>query len=336
MCTTPNGPASEAMIDRVLLAKGYLRTGKILQLMGKDALALGIYRYGLRKVSDSDPKLQLLRDICQQMKQKCEPGMPQDPLTVLPPEVAEMVMSYLDFRQVVSLTRVSTSWREFLKSVPNLWTSLDFSNAAVNIPQNAIRKLVEFLGEVNPRALPSLQILELRDCDETLESFSDLSTIVTPDLRIGGIIELSLPFASNLEMNTLLQLLGSAPLGLRKLNLFHCAMITAVDLSSLIRMGYLDSVVDLDLSGTPVTDTVIESLTERAHGLKTIGLSQTAITGVAIKALLRNGGSKLQQLDIRRCYHISSDAFAFAREMKGLRLYSRRDESKGKKKVRYE
>ncbi|KAL8812301.1 MAG: hypothetical protein Q9223_007327 [Gallowayella weberi] len=197
-------------------------------------------------------------------------------------------------------------------------------------------RLVEFRGEVNPRALPSLRMLELRDCPGILERFSAPSTGSTPDLRVGGVIELSLPSASNLQMDTLLQLLGSAPTGLRKLNLFHCARITAVDLSNLIRKGYMDDVVDLDLSGTPVTDTVIESLAERAHRLETIRLEQTEITGVAVKALLRNRESKLQHLDIRRCYHISSDAYAWAREIKGLTVHSRRDESKGKKKVRYE
>lgn len=34
--------------------KGYLRTGKILQLLGKDSTALGIYKYGLRNVPPSD------------------------------------------------------------------------------------------------------------------------------------------------------------------------------------------------------------------------------------------------------------------------------------------
>ncbi|KAL8690159.1 MAG: hypothetical protein Q9224_004472 [Gallowayella concinna] len=197
-------------------------------------------------------------------------------------------------------------------------------------------RLVGFQGEVNPRALPSLRILELRACDLMLERFSALSTRGTPDLRAGGVTELSLPSANYLRMNTLLQLLGSTPLGLRRLSLFHCAMINAIELNNLICMGYMDHVVELDLSGTRVTDTVIESLAGRAQQLKMIRLAQTEITGVAVKALVRNRKSKLKHLDIRRCYCISSDAVAFARHLKGLTVDSNRQESNGKKKIRYE
>ncbi|KAI9825660.1 MAG: hypothetical protein M1832_001004 [Thelocarpon impressellum] len=36
-------------------ARGYLRTAKILQLMGKRDVALGIYKYGLKHVRSGDP-----------------------------------------------------------------------------------------------------------------------------------------------------------------------------------------------------------------------------------------------------------------------------------------
>ena len=44
-----------------LMAQGYLRTGKILQLLGKEDVALGIYKYGLRNVQSDDPNKKVFR-----------------------------------------------------------------------------------------------------------------------------------------------------------------------------------------------------------------------------------------------------------------------------------
>jgi hypothetical protein len=41
------------------LPQGYLRTGQILQLLGKDETALGIYEYGLKHVPPGDENMKV-------------------------------------------------------------------------------------------------------------------------------------------------------------------------------------------------------------------------------------------------------------------------------------
>ncbi|KAL8769137.1 MAG: hypothetical protein Q9209_004771 [Squamulea sp. 1 TL-2023] len=60
-----------------------------------------IYKYGLRNVSPSASKYQLLRELYESMDQKRGPREARDPLTVLPTEVVQMIMGYLDFKHVV-------------------------------------------------------------------------------------------------------------------------------------------------------------------------------------------------------------------------------------------
>ena len=44
--------------------QGYLRTGKILQMLDKDDVALGIYKYGLDNVPPDDPNIEACPNPC--------------------------------------------------------------------------------------------------------------------------------------------------------------------------------------------------------------------------------------------------------------------------------
>ncbi|KAL8882524.1 MAG: hypothetical protein Q9198_000492 [Flavoplaca austrocitrina] len=455
---------------------GYLRTGKILQLLDKDSVALGIYKYGLRK--------------------KCGPSRAKDPLTVLPLEIAQMIMSFLDFRHIVSLTRVSRSWRDYLKSTPRLWANLDFSKAKANISRSAVQKYIlfsgrtvarlttqqsinlqhvvtqcknlehlqigggysnaslikaisiarnltclllpsrcetsldcisqilgvctnlaraefhsvtstpsivpkwqgdmsrlrtlvvkvtsdqgskplfdplmlkipeirelslagwksrtaippasglamsrlvklqlsDFKGDVSPLALSSLRTLDLDTCMNIIHAFSNHAN--QSDLRTDGIAELSLSCASALDLHCLVWLVGPNFDGLKKLHLPQCIEITDTCLRTIISMGIIDHVIDLDLSGPRLSDHLVQLLAFRAFRLERIKVASTPITGVGVKALVTKPGSKLQYLDITDCSHVSSDAIAFARHLKGLTLKCGQEKFYGKKKkVRYE
>ncbi|KAI4279457.1 MAG: hypothetical protein LQ337_000268 [Flavoplaca oasis] len=390
---------------------GYLRTGKILQLLDKDSVALGIYKYGLRK---------LLRDIHDSLNQKCGPSKAKDPLTVLPLEIAQMIMGFLDFRHIVSLTRVSTTWRDYLKSTPRLWANLDFSKAKANISRAAVQKYIlfsgrtvarlttqqsinlqhvvtqcktlehlqigggysnaslikdplmlkipeirelrlagwksratippasglamtrlvklqlsDYKGHVSPLALPSLQTLHLDTCMNIMHEFSNHAN--QSGFRTDGIAELSLSCASALDLHCLVWLVGPNFGGLKTLHLPQCMEITDTCLRTIISMGIIDHVVDLDLSGPRLTDHLVQLLAFRAFRLERIKIASTPITGVGVKALVTKPGSKLQYLDITDCSHVSSDAIAFARHLKGLTLKCGEEKLYGKKKkVRYE
>jgi len=52
-----------------------------------------------------------------------------DPLTVLPRELAEQILEYLNFRQLMKTCLVSKEWAQFIRRTPNLWRHLDLTRA---------------------------------------------------------------------------------------------------------------------------------------------------------------------------------------------------------------
>ena len=52
-----------------------------------------------------------------------------DPLTVLPRELAEQILGYLNFRQLIKTSLVSKEWAQFIRRTPNLWGHLDLTLA---------------------------------------------------------------------------------------------------------------------------------------------------------------------------------------------------------------
>ncbi|MCJ1281109.1 hypothetical protein MMC26_000427 [Xylographa opegraphella] len=127
---------------------GYLRTGQILQLMGKDKTALGIYEYGLKNVPRTNENLKLLEGMHEKLLRKCSAMDPslapriKDPLKSLPMELAQMVLQNLSFRTIVSLLRVSKLWKATLESIPALWRHLDLSQTRKNVRFSAIKACV--------------------------------------------------------------------------------------------------------------------------------------------------------------------------------------------------
>ncbi|KAL9121792.1 MAG: hypothetical protein Q9187_001644 [Circinaria calcarea] len=87
---------------------GYLRTGVILKLMGEDEVALKIYRYGLKNVPISHANIKLLRGMHDKLAASCMPPKAIDPLQALPLELAEMVIRYLSFNNLVELLKYIT------------------------------------------------------------------------------------------------------------------------------------------------------------------------------------------------------------------------------------
>lgn len=112
---------------------GYLRAGKVLQLMSKPDVALAIYRRGfVKKANNAD----LLHDMHRKLEQSLafENPKDKDPFAQLPIEIVEMIISYLNFRQIVYCTRVSKQWKTLIHGLPGLWTNLDFSEAVRPVP----------------------------------------------------------------------------------------------------------------------------------------------------------------------------------------------------------
>lgn len=121
---------------------GYLRTGQILQLMGNIDTALDIYQLGLRNVPTSDIQAKILQNLRDNLNRRCSPQKAVDPMASLPMEIVELIIGYLTFRQIVTLLRVSKSWKSLLSSLPRLWTDLDMRSSTKTVNYAAVRQYV--------------------------------------------------------------------------------------------------------------------------------------------------------------------------------------------------
>ena len=188
-------------------------------------------------------------------------------------------------------------------------------------------------GELPFPGPPSLRILHLISCDEILERFTTKTELANSSGC--SLVELSLAESYSLEPQDLARLVSNTE-GLRYFSISRCFCIDALGLISLLNTGALDEVVELDLSGTGLTDGVVEQSIRSLKQLKRISVrSCTSITGVSVKALVTKPGCKLDYLDIDGCRDISADAVALARSISGLTVRYRISESKGGRKIRY-
>ena len=122
---------------------GYLRTGKVLQLMEKPGVAFNIYQLGLRRVPLTDPNARLLKGLCDRLIRAGAPTKAVDPFKALPIEIVNMIISFMTFRQTVRLSRVSKSWCDLLGSMSRLWTRLEFANSRNKVSMSAVRRYVK-------------------------------------------------------------------------------------------------------------------------------------------------------------------------------------------------
>ncbi|KAI2792023.1 hypothetical protein POX_b02055 [Penicillium oxalicum] len=121
--------------------RGYMRCAKVLILEGKPEKAQEIYAYGLRMLPSEHPK----RDVLKQMHKNLEYHLRSkrfDPFTMLPLEVAMLIVNRFSFKQVVGLLRVCKDWDRFFSSLTHVWMHIDLSGARSKVPWTAIRSYI--------------------------------------------------------------------------------------------------------------------------------------------------------------------------------------------------
>lgn len=121
--------------------RGYLRCAKVLLLESKPDKALQIYEYGLKVLPSGHPR----RGLMEQLHKKLEDRMMlnrQDPFTMLPLEMAALVIQHLSFKNIVGILRVCKGWERFFGNMRELWMKIDLSGARQKVPWTAVRAYI--------------------------------------------------------------------------------------------------------------------------------------------------------------------------------------------------
>ncbi|EAW10918.1 Leucine Rich Repeat domain protein [Aspergillus clavatus NRRL 1] len=122
-------------------ARGYLRCAKVLLSDGKPDKALEVYAYALKTLSKGNPRRQLLEQLHDKLWSKVYAKC-HDPFSVLPLEVAMMVLHQFSFKQIVAILRVSKKWDQFLSSMRDLWMRIDLSDARGKVQWHSVRAYI--------------------------------------------------------------------------------------------------------------------------------------------------------------------------------------------------
>jgi len=150
--------------------RGYLRAGKILQLMEKFDVAAETYRYGLGLIAKEDLEARrLLEGMYEKVQVRAravrEREMARDPFSVLPVEIVDAVLKDLPFRTLMwvliervptsgemrtngcmrhrLLQRVSRGWRRFLSEYRRSYTTLDFTGIKKPVSKLTIKAYLQ-------------------------------------------------------------------------------------------------------------------------------------------------------------------------------------------------
>lgn len=121
-------------------------------LEGKPDKSLEIYAYGLKVLPAKHPR----RELIEQLRKKLENRMllnKKDPFTILPLEIASMVIQHFSFKQIVGILRVCKDWERFFGAMTHLWMNIDLSGARVKVPWTAVRSYIRRSKAMVTRAI---------------------------------------------------------------------------------------------------------------------------------------------------------------------------------------
>ncbi|KAI5244142.1 hypothetical protein E4T43_03854 [Aureobasidium subglaciale] len=195
---------------------GYLRAGKVLQMMQKTDVALSIYKHGIsKKVKD----VELLQRMHNKLLLSLAPDKAADPFAQLPIEIVEMILSYLNFRQTVYCTRVSKQWNVFINSLPGLWMNLDFSEARKPVRSAFLSRCIN----TSRRKVISATLKHVKDLEKVIKALAQSC----PDFDFLRVVD------GGLQGESLTHNLKSAT-KLRKLTLGASASVSSMTLPGLL------------------------------------------------------------------------------------------------------
>lgn len=119
--------------------RGYLRCGQVERLLGNQTAAINWYKQGLKRVPSTHrmfPSLQKQLDkVESQVKKDVVLTKATDPMLALPLETVELILSFLNYKEIIGMIRVSRSWNKLFCGLPPLIDTIDYG--AANKPVTA-------------------------------------------------------------------------------------------------------------------------------------------------------------------------------------------------------
>ena len=188
-----------------------------------------------------------------------------------------------------------------------------------------------------PELPPSLCTLDMTDC-YSMGFASPQSQANLENVKLTELTSFSVSSVKKITIDDLQRLLEPGMGKLKKLDIGGCPFDatdnTALNVSTLIKAGYLNEVVELGLRNTAVTDNIAALIAKSLPRLRTLDVGFTKITGVGVKALVLKPGEMLQHLNLQHCISVSIDAVDYARSKGVDTQFSFPDNMKYGKRIR--
>ena len=107
-----------------------------------------------------------------------------DPLTVLPRELAEQILGYLNFRQLIKTSLVSKEWAQFIRRTPNLWSHLDLTLARRKVKNGFVSRAIN----TGRSKLKTATLNNLFEFDTALKALARTCPLEELNLRNTGLL----------------------------------------------------------------------------------------------------------------------------------------------------
>ena len=126
---------------------------------------------------------QLLRKVHRELSTELSPPKSVDPLNVLPRELAEQILNYLNFKQLMNTCLVSKEWAQFIRRTPNLWRHLDLTHAKRKVKNAFVSRAIN----IGRGKLKVVTLRNLFDFDMALAALAKNCPLEEINLRDTGV-----------------------------------------------------------------------------------------------------------------------------------------------------
>ncbi|CRG91555.1 F-box/TPR repeat protein pof3 [Talaromyces islandicus] len=123
--------------------RGYLRAAKALLLARKPEKALDVYEYALKSLDKHHAKREVVENIHSKLSARLA-SQHRDPIEVLNNDCLLHIFEYIPFRQRVQMTRVSKTWKAYIRGQPSFWSDITFKGSRPPVPAESVKACIQY------------------------------------------------------------------------------------------------------------------------------------------------------------------------------------------------